>query len=132
MVDAVSQFIPLVRGASAFQWQRREIVSGRVGIGLTLLGAVLGGIYLAGVSFLLVPAPVTFAVGLLAWRFSNFRYLVALRDAKELAGGYTTLAHLNRPELPLVSYRTGKVIREVGDPELSEDEYEAELARERA
>lgn len=129
LMDAENRVIPLLRGASAFQWQRREVVTGRFGVGLTLLGAVLAGIYLAGVSFLLLPAAVILGLGLLAWRFSNYRYLVALRDTKEVAAGYTTLAHPHRPELPLVSYRTGNVVRDAGAPGLSEAEYKAEVER---
>ncbi len=49
--------------------------------------------------------------------------LVYIQRKRETTRGYTSVPNV-LPELPTVDYKTGRVLREAGDPPISAEEYE--------
>ncbi len=122
--------IALLPGASCFEWQRREDLGFTIASVLAVLGLVAGlvgywtelPIGLPGVFICLVAC-------LFGWPCSK-GYVARARSRRERAAGYTTIAEPHCPGIPLVSYRTGQVLRAAGAPPMSDKEYAAAVASE--
>jgi len=120
----MSDRVRLLRGSSAFEWQRREDIGVRIGAVAAVLGIV--GV-VGGLASAILPVGLTgmliLLVGAGFGRLSAFGFLGSERLRKERAAGYATLAEPHQPAIPLVSYRTGRVIRPVDAPPMSNKDY---------
>lgn len=125
MVYNMSDRVSLLPGSSAFEWQRREDIGVRIGAVAAVVGIVgvvaglAGGILPVGLAGML-----TLLVGGGFGRLSAFGFLGSARSRKERAAGYTTLAEPHQPAIPLVSYRSGRVVRAIDAPAMSSKDYQ--------
>jgi hypothetical protein len=98
-----------------------------------MIGALICGLTIVSASQQWDPVTITF-LALLFLGFGGGWVLNKLSDRKgqaELAAGYTTSAQGNNEVMRLHS-RTGVVMREAGQPNLTKPQWEAAMARVRA
>lgn len=122
----------LLPGPTVFQWSGYALMSCALGL-VGMIGALVCAVTIVSASQQWDPVTITF-LALLLLGFAGGWVLNKLSDRKgraELAAGYTTSAQGNNEVIRLHS-RTGVVMREAGQPNLTKPQWEAAMARVRA
>ena len=122
----------LLSGRSAQEWDNIHsivMVCGWALVGLMIPFAVAGA---QGVTWSSISAICLGAIGLSSVSWANAGPSPAGRvEQREIAAGYTTRPLPHRPDVDLVDFRTGKVLRRAGELALTRAEYRAAIERAR-